>query len=92
MKRKLFHKEFLRGSPHIKPHEVDKIVNIIIDEIISTIDQQHRLEIRKFGVFSARITKQRRGINPKTKELTIYPATKTPTFKPSKILLKKLQK
>jgi len=57
----------------------------IIQEILVEDEDNIHLEIRKFGVFDVKKTKQRtNALNPRTKEKIIIPERKRVTFKASK--------
>lgn len=49
-----------------------------------------RVSIPGFGVFTLRTRKERRVLNPRTKESMVLPATKTVGFRPAKELRKAL--
>jgi integration host factor subunit beta len=50
-------------NPHLYQRD---IVNAIIDEIVKALGRGDRVELRDFGVFSAKIRGPRKGRNPKT--------------------------
>ena len=51
---------------------------------------EHTLKISNFGTFSMKITRERIGRNPKTKETYIIPTMKKLSFKPSSGIKKKI--
>jgi integration host factor subunit beta len=53
-------------NPHLYQRDIENIVNAIIDEIIKALGRGDRVELRDFGVFSAKIRGPRKGRNPKT--------------------------
>jgi len=53
-------------NPHLYQRDIENIVNAIIDEIVKALDRGDRVELRGFGVFSAKIRGARKGRNPKT--------------------------
>ncbi len=67
---------------------VDDIFSIIIDEI----KKEKKVKISLFGTFSNKEKKSRIGRNPKTKEEKVISSRNVVTFKPSKFLLKKINK
>ena len=64
------------------------ILDCVLDsfsELFLADDNMSRIELRNFGVFDVRITKERSNArNPKTKESIIIPKRKKIVFKPSK--------
>ena len=53
-------------NPHLYQQDIENIVNAIIDEIVKALGRGDRVELRDFGVFSAKIRGPRGGRNPKT--------------------------
>ena len=53
-------------NPHLFQQDIEKIVDAIIDEIVKALARGDRVELRGFGVFSAKIRGARKGRNPKT--------------------------
>ena len=83
-------KQLSKNYPNFLKKDLEKFVNIIFDEIKSTLKRGERVEIRGFGVFSTNIQKARISRNPKTGEKVNTPEKKTIHFKMSKDLFKKL--
>ena len=67
---------------------VDDIFNIVINGI----KKEKKVKISLFGTFSNEEKKSRIGRNPKTKEEKVISSRNVVTFKPSKSLLKKINK
>jgi integration host factor subunit beta len=42
------------GNPHLMHKDVEKIVNVIFDEITSALARGDRVELRGFGAFSGK--------------------------------------
>ena len=80
------------SEKNIKSLENLKEAKIIFDcvldsfsELLLADDNMSRIELRNFGVFDVRITKERTNArNPKTKENVIIPKRKKIVFKASK--------
>jgi integration host factor subunit beta len=53
-------------NPHLYQRDIENIVNAIIDEIVKALGRGDRVELRGFGVFSAKIRGARKGRNPMT--------------------------
>jgi integration host factor subunit beta len=53
-------------NPHLFQQDIEKIVNAIIDEIVKALGRGDRVELRGFGVFSAKLRGACKGCNPKT--------------------------
>jgi integration host factor subunit beta len=53
-------------NPHLHHSDVDRIVDVVLDEIADTLAEGGRVELRGFGVFSIRNRPSRSGRNPKT--------------------------
>ena len=53
-------------NPHLYERDVEKIVNALLDEIVQAMRCGDRVEVRGFGVFSAKLRGARQGRNPRT--------------------------
>ena len=76
--------------PELLPSEVKRVVDTIIDEITQTMCEGNRIELRGFGVFSARRRRAKVGRNPKTGESVMVPPKSVPFFKASKTISERL--
>ena len=83
-------KQLSDNYPNFLKKDLEKFVNIILNEIKRTLKKGDRVELRGFGVFSTNIQKSRISRNPKTGEKVHTPEKKTIHFKMSKDLFKKL--
>jgi len=83
-------KQFSENYPNFLKKDLEKFVNIILNEIKASLKRGDRVELRGFGVFSTNIQKARISRNPKTGEKVSTPQKKTIHFKMSKDLFKKL--
>ena len=65
-----------------------KILEVIFDDmlniIVENIKKNKKIKISNFGTFELRHKKQRKGRNPKTKEIKTISARNVILFKPSK--------
>jgi integration host factor subunit beta len=53
-------------SPHLNRRDVEKVVDAILDEIVSAIARGERVELRGFGIFAPQVRSARVARNPKT--------------------------
>ena len=83
-------KQLSENYPNFLKKDLEKIIDIILDEIKSTLKRGERVELRGFGIFSSKIQKARISRNPKTGEKVNTPEKKTIHFKMAKDLFKKL--
>lgn len=60
------------------------IVQRTLDEIIQTLVQEGRIELRNFGVFEVKRRAPRKARNPRTGDKVYVPAKNVVTFKPGK--------
>ena len=79
-----------KNYPNFLKKDLEKFINIILDEIKRSLRRGDRVELRGFGIFSANIQKARISRNPRTGEKVNTPEKKTIHFKMSKDLFKKL--
>ena len=61
-----------------------EIVQWTFDEIIKTLLQEGRIELRNFGVFEVKTRKARRARNPRTNQPVTVEAKNVVTFQPGK--------
>lgn len=66
--------------------DAEKLVEIIFESIISTLNEGEKIELRGFGSFRVRERNARKGRNPKTGESVSIPAKRVAYFKPGKDL------
>ena len=69
---------------------VKRIIQAFLDEIISELCQDNRLEFRDFGVFDTRTRAARIAQNPKTLERVEVPAKRTVKFKMGRLMKQNL--
>ena len=53
-------------NPHLFQRDIEKIVTVILDEIVEALRRGGRVELRGFGAFSAKVREARQGRNPRT--------------------------
>ena len=73
-------------NPHLFHRDVEKIVSTIFDEIINTLSEGNRVELRGFGAFSVRKRNPRVGRNPRTGDKVMVEEKAVPFFKTGKKL------
>ena len=83
-------KQLQKNFPNFLKKDLEKFVDIILNEIKSALKREERVELRGFGIFSTNVQKARISRNPKTGEKVNTPEKKTIHFKMSKDLFKKL--
>ena len=83
-------KQLQKNFPNFLKKDLEKFINIILNEIKNTLKRGERVELRGFGIFSTNIQKARISRNPKTGEKVNTPEKKVINFKMSKDLFKNL--
>ena len=83
-------KQLSENYPNFLKKDLEKFINIILNEIKRTLKRGDRVELRGFGVFSTNKQKASIRRNPKTGEKVNVPEKKTIHFKMSKEMFKKL--
>ena len=78
--------------PNILHKDLEKILDIIIFEMIEALYRNDAVEIRGFGRFKTVVRKARIGRNPKNSEAVQIQKKKAIRWKMSKILFKRLNK
>ena len=75
---------------NMRTNDAMAMVDTVVDEIINSVANDDRIEIRGFGTFQSRNRATKNGYNPTTGERVLMPAGKTILFKPSRELTKKM--
>ncbi len=83
-------KELKKSYPNFLTRDLNKIIEIILKEIKSTLNRGERVELRTFGTFQVNIQKASIRRNPKTGEKVNVPKKRTIKWKMSKDMFKKL--
>ena len=73
-------------SAGLTKKDTERVINAAIDAITAALTQGEKVQISGFGTFEVKDREARIGRNPHTKEAIDIPATRVPTFKPSKAL------
>jgi integration host factor subunit beta len=79
-------------NPHLFQRDVELIVNVIFDEIISAMARGERVELRGFGAFSVKHRPARTGRNPRTGDQVFVDEKYVPAFKTGKDLRMRMNK
>jgi nucleoid DNA-binding protein len=61
-----------------------EIVQLTFEAIVKTLLEEHRIELRNFGVFEVKRRKARKARNPRTGQKVDVPPKNVVTFKPGK--------
>lgn len=64
--------------------DIDRIVQVVFDQIGDRLAADGRVELRGFGAFSTRDRAARTGRNPRTGDAVEVTAKRVPYFKPGK--------
>ncbi|MDR0491019.1 MAG: HU family DNA-binding protein [Oscillospiraceae bacterium] len=64
----------------------EKALTATIDAVTDALIAGDKVQLVGFGIFDVKERAARTGRNPKTKEVINIPATKTPLFKPGRLL------
>ena len=83
-------KRLLNKNPHLIQKDVEKVTSLVLDKMISTLENDGRVEIRGFGSLSVRKRNSKNGRNPRTGESVFVPEKKAPIFKSGKGLRDRL--
>ncbi len=81
--------EFIRQlarETSLPQKEVNQVIKCSIDLIARTLREGDKVVLTGFGTFEMRTRRERRGVNPQTKDGIIIPATQTPGFTASNSL------
>lgn len=79
-------------NPHLMIKDVERIVSVVFDKIISSLAAGDRVEFRGFGAFSVRKRTSRFAKNPRTGAQVKVEERNIPHFKTGKQLFELLNK
>ena len=77
-------------NPHLFAKDVERMVNVVFDEITDALAEGDRVELRGFGAFSVKKRDERIGRNPRTGESVQVEEKHIPFFKTGKLLRDRL--
>ena len=89
VKKRILNK-LANSYPNFLRRDLEKALNLVLDEIIKAIAKGENVQIRGFGSFKNRQLKTRIGRNPKDGSRIKIPAKQSVHWKISKELFKKL--
>jgi integration host factor subunit beta len=78
--------EDVAKAAELTKKDAERLVEIVFESIIETLNHGEKIELRGFGSFRVRERGARRGRNPKTGDPVNIPAKRVPYFKPGKEL------
>ena len=82
--------QLANSYPNFLRRDLEKALNLVLDEIIKAIAQGKNVEIRGFGSFKVKQLKPRIGRNPKDGSRVEIPAKQSVHWKMSKEFFQKL--
>ena len=77
-------------NQHLFHKDVERIVNVVLDEIIEALSRGDRVELRGFGAFTVKHRAPRQGRNPRTGTTVKVDEKYVPCFKTGKELRDRL--
>jgi integration host factor subunit beta len=77
-------------NPDLRQNDVERIVNTVLDAVTAAMARGDRVELRGFGVFSARSRAARTGRNPRTQAYVSVTGKTLPHFKTGKEMRERL--
>ena len=83
-------KQLSDNYPNFTKKDLEKLINIILNEIKRALRRSDSVELRNFGRFSIKTQKSSIRRNPKTGEKVAVPEKKVISWKMSKDMFKKI--
>jgi integration host factor subunit beta len=78
--------EEVAKASELTKKDAERLVEIVFQSLIETLNRGEKIELRGFGSFRLRERNSRRGRNPKTGSSVDIPAKRVAYFKPGKEL------
>jgi integration host factor subunit beta len=85
-------KRIASQNPHLFERDIEKIVNVILDEMVEALRRGDRVELRGFGAFSVKLREARQGRNPRTGVAVSVGKKAMPYFKTGKEMRARLNR
>ena len=79
-------------NPHLYHRDIEKIVNVILGEMVDALRRGDRVELRGFGAFSVKLRGARQGRNPRTGAVVAVAKKAIPAFKTGKEMRARLNR
>ena len=76
----------------LNSRDIENIIDLFFKKIFSSLQNNQKVEIRKFGTFSNKVNKEKYVRNPKTNEKIFKVASNKIHFKIGKILHQRINK
>ena len=73
-------------NQHLYHRDIERIVNVVLKEIVEALARGDRVELRDFGAFTVRHRAPRTGRNPRTGAAVVVAERFVPFFKTGKDL------
>jgi integration host factor subunit beta len=77
-------------NPHLYRRDAEAIVDAILDTITAALARGDRVELRGFGMFTAKKRSARTARNPRNRKAVVVPEKLLLAFKPSKDMHRRL--
>ena len=71
-------------SAGLTKKDAERVLNAAFDAMTAALEKGEKVQLSGFGTFEVKEREARIGRNPHTKEAIEIPATRVPTFNPSK--------
>jgi integration host factor subunit beta len=85
MKRSDLIARIAQRQHRLPAHDVKKVVDVVLDEIVFALAHGSRVELRGFGTFAVRERQARIGRNPKSGEQINVSTKRAPFFKAGRV-------
>lgn len=70
----------------VEKKDAERVMNAALDAVVEALAKGEKVQISGFGTFEVKAREARVGRNPHTRQAVQIPATRVPSFKPSKVL------
>lgn len=80
------------GNHHLFHKDIERIVNVVLDEIVDALARGDRVELRGFGAFTVKHREPRTGRNPRTGDSVEVEEKFVPFFKSGRELRERLNR
>ena len=84
--------KLVETHPHLSRSVVEAALNAILNEITDSLAQGQRVELRKFGNFTCRVSEPRMGRDPRNGAPVRVESKRLLHFKASKLLLEQMNR
>jgi len=81
----------IKKNTQLNNLQINQLITEILATITNTLNENKKVNLQSFGIFSVCYAKERKGRNPNTGQMITVPARKVVRFQTSRVLKKQIK-